>query len=287
MDNLKDLFPDRFENLSIFILVLVATFFVNWAARRAFNRFMKLRTLDIKVDVTNYKFLGNALSTIIFTVGIMFAIREYPPLRSVAGSVLAGAGILAAVIGFASQQAFSNIISGIFIIIFKPFRVNDRLRIKENFSGVVEDITLRHTILRDKENRSVIIPNSVINSEILVNADHNDDAICRFVEFSIGYKVDIDHAKRIMAEEIGKHPTYFDRRTDNDREIGKPLVEVRVVRLTDFAVILRGWCWAKLPADSFNMYCDLLESIKKRFDTEGVEIPFPQIVVSQKKEEPL
>jgi small conductance mechanosensitive channel len=287
MDKLKDLFPDRFENLGIFILILVATFFVNWAARRAFNRFMKLRTLDIKVDVTNYKFLGNALSTIIFTVGIMFAIREYPPLRSVAGSVLAGAGILAAVIGFASQQAFSNIISGIFIIIFKPFRVNDRLRIKENFSGVVEDITLRHTILRDKENRSVIIPNSVINSEILVNADHNDDAVCRFVEFGIGYKVDIDHAKRIMVEEIGKHPKYFDRRTDADREIGKPLVEVRVVRLTDFAVILRGWSWAKLPADSFNMYCDLLESRKKRFDTEGVEIPFPQIVVSQKKEEPL
>jgi small conductance mechanosensitive channel len=281
MDNLKDLFPDRFENLGIFILVLVATFFVNWAARRAFNRFMRLRTLDIKVDVTNYKFLGNALSTIIFTVGVMFAIREYPPLRSVAGSVLAGAGILAAVIGFASQQAFSNIISGIFIIIFKPFRVNDRLRIKENFSGVVEDITLRHTILRDNENRSVIIPNAVINSEILVNADHNDDVICRFIEFNIGYKADIDQAKRIMAEEIGKHPTYFDRRTDADHEIGKPLVEVRVVRLTDFAVILRGWCWGKSAADTFIMYCDLLESIKKRFDTEGVEIPFPQIMVSQ------
>jgi small conductance mechanosensitive channel len=283
MDTLKELFPDRFENLGIFFVILGATFVINWIARRAFNRFMKLRTTDINVDVTNYKFLGNALSTIIFTVGIMFAVREYPPLRSVAGSVLAGAGILAAVIGFASQQAFSNIISGIFIIVFKPFRVNDRLRIKDIYSGVVEDITLRHTILRDNENRSVIIPNSVINSEILVNADLNDDAICRFLEFGIDYTADIDHARRIMAEEIGKHPTYFDRRTEANIEAGMPFVEIRVVRMTDFAVILRGWCWAKLPADSFNMYCDLLESIKKRFDAEGILMPYPQIVVSQKK----
>jgi small conductance mechanosensitive channel len=284
MDKLKGLFPDHFEQLGVFLLILLATFVINWLARRAFNRFMRLRTTDIKLDVTNYKFLGNALSTIIFTVGIMFAIREYPPLRSVAGSVLAGAGILAAVIGFASQQAFSNIISGIFIIVFKPFRVNDRLRIKELYSGVVEDITLRHTILRDNENRSVIVPNSVINSEILVNADLNDDAICRFLEFPIDFKADIDHARRIMAEEIGKHPTYIDRRTEADIQAGKPLVEIRVVRMTDYALILRGWCWAKLPADSFNMYCDLLESIKKRFDAEGIQIPYPQMTVSQKKD---
>lgn len=284
MDKLKELFPDRFENLGIFLFILALTFLVNWVARRAFNRFMRLRTTDIKVDVTNYKFLGNALTSIIFTVGIMCAVREYPPLKSVAGSVLAGAGILAAVIGFASQQAFSNIISGIFIVIFKPFRVKDHLRIKETYSGFVEDITLRHTVLRDKENRRVIIPNAVINSEILVNAEYNEEAICRFVEFGIGYNVDIDHAKRIIAEEIGQHPLYFDRRTDAERESGKPLVVVRVVRMTDFAIILRGWSWAQSPLKSFTMSCDLLESIKKRFDTEGVEMPLPQMVISQKKE---
>jgi small conductance mechanosensitive channel len=284
MDKLKDIFPDRFENLGIFLFILGLTFLINWLARRAFNRFMRLRTTDIKVDLTNYKFLGNALSTIIFTVGIMFAIREYPPLRTVAGSVLAGAGILAAIIGFASQQAFSNIISGIFIIIFKPFRVNDRLRIKEIYSGIVEDITLRHTVLRDDENRRVIVPNAVINSEILVNSDYNDEAICRFIEISIDYKTDIDHVKRIMTEEIGQHPSFIDRRSEESRENGKPLVEIRVIRITDFAVVVRGSCWAESRILAFNMYCDLLESIKKRFDTEGVEMPFPHMVISQKKE---
>jgi small conductance mechanosensitive channel len=189
--------------------------------------------------------------------------------------LLAGAGILAAVIGFASQQAFSNIISGIFIVIFKPFRMNDRLKIKEIYAGVVEDITLRHTVIRDFENRRIIVPNSVIANEILVNADYNDDPVCKLVEFGISFKMDIDNAKRIMADEVGKHPLYIDRRTEEDKAGGKPYVMVRVVRLTDWAVVLRADAWAKTPSAAFDLYCDLLESIKKRFDTEGVEMPFP------------
>ncbi len=284
MDNLKNLFPERFENLGVFLGILALTFAFNWLARRAFNRFMKARATDINVDLTNYKFLGNALSFIIFTIGLMFAVREYPPLHAFAGSVLAGAGILAAVIGFASQQAFSNIISGIFIIIFKPFRVNDRLRIKDIYSGFVEDITLRHTVLRDIENRRIIVPNAVINSEILVNSDLVEDAISRHIEIGISYKANIDHAKRIMAEEIINHPASLDRRTTTQKEEGKPEVKISVIRLTDFAVVLRGNAWAQTQVLSAEMHCDLLESIKKRFDTEGVEIALPQIVLAQSKE---
>lgn len=273
MDKLKDLFPERFENIGIFFAILGLTFLANWLSRRTFNRFMRHRTTAINMDLTNYKFLGNALSTIIFTVGVMFAIREYPPLRTVAGSILAGAGILAAVIGFASQQAFSNIISGIFIIIFKPFRVNDRLRIKDTFTGIVEDITLRHTVLRDDENRHIIIPNSVINSEILINSDYNDDSICRFIEFGIEHQTDIDFAKNIMAEEIARHPNYINPKTD-EKNNDPSSVEIKVVKMTDNAVILRGTCWAETPDSAFNMYCDLLESIKKRFDKAGVKMAF-------------
>ena len=273
MDKLKDLFPERFENIGIFFAILGLTFLANWLSRRTFNRFMRHRTTAINMDLTNYKFLGNALSTIIFTVGVMFAIREYPPLRTVAGSILAGAGILAAVIGFASQQAFSNIISGIFIIIFKPFRVNDRLRIKDTFTGIVEDITLRHTVLRDDENRHIIIPNSVINSEILINSDYNDDSICRFIEFGIEHQTDIDFAKNIMAEEIARHPNYINPKTD-EKNNDPSSVEIKVVKMTDNAVILRGTCWAETPDSAFNMYCDLLESIKKRFDKADVKMAF-------------
>jgi small conductance mechanosensitive channel len=282
MDKLKDLFPDRFENLGIFISILVVTIIINWLSRRAFNRFMRLRASDIHVDLTNYKFLGNALTFIIYTVGISFAIREYPPLRTVAGSLLAGAGILAAIVGFASQQAFSNIVSGIFLIIFKPFRVGDRLRVKDIYNGEVEDITLRHTILRDAENRRIIVPNALMSSEILVNADYNNDPVCKHVEINVAYHSDIDTAKRIMYEEIEKHRLRIDNRTADEVAQGKPMVDVRIIHLADSAVVLRGYAWAKNASDVFDMYCDLLESVKKRYDAAGIEIPFPTRVIVNK-----
>ena len=281
MDKFNQLLPDRFESTAAFLIIIFFTLLANWLSRRTFNRLMK-KSSDSDV-LTNFKFVGNALSTIIYSIGIIFIIREFPPLRTFAGSLLAGAGILAAIVGFASQQAFSNIVSGIFIVMSKPFRVNDRLKIKEIYSGVVEDITLRHTVIRDFENRRIIVPNAVIANEILVNADYNDHPVCKFVEINIGFKADIDKAKSIIYDEIAKHPLYLDRRTEKEKEEGKPLVTVKVVRMTDWALVLRGDAWALNPSFAFDLYCDLIENIKKRFDTEGVDIPYPHYVFERKE----
>ena len=113
----------------------------------------------------------------------------------------------------------------------------------------------------------------MINSEILINSDYNDDSICRFIEFGIEHQTDIDFAKNIMAEEIARHPNYINPKTD-EKNNAPSSVEIKVVRMTDNAVILRGTCWAETPDSAFNMYCDLLESIKKRFDKAGVKIAF-------------
>jgi small conductance mechanosensitive channel len=283
MDKIQKYIPDHYEQIAVFIGIVASTILIEWLSRRAFARYLRKRSEDENDDPTNLKFLGNALSSIIYSIGFIFAMREYQPLNAFAGSLLAGAGILAAIIGLASQQAFSNIVSGIFIVIFKPFRVNDRLKVKEIYTGVVEDITLRHTIIRDFENRRIVVPNTVIASEILVNADYDDHKICKFVEFPIAFTSDIAKAKQIMMEEIAAHPSYLDPRTPEEIEAGKPLVEVRVIGMKDYAMILRGNAWATENGIGYEMYCDLLESIKKRFDTEGVEIPYPHITVEKKK----
>jgi small conductance mechanosensitive channel len=282
MELLKQLLPDKFENLGVFILIILVTFLIEFVVRKALNRFIMVNSVAMKNDPTNYKFLANALRAIIFSVGLMFAIREYPPLQSVASSLLAGAGILAVAIGFASQQAFSNIISGVFIIIFKPFRVNDRLTVKDNYTGIVEDITLRHTIIRDVENRRIVVPNSVIASEILINADYADEKICKQIELGITYETNLDLAKKIMREEIENHPLFVDPRTEEDRQKQIPKAQIRVVQLTNSAVVLRGNAWAKDNMSAYEMQCDLLESLKKRFDAEGISFAYPHVVVLQK-----
>jgi small-conductance mechanosensitive channel len=218
-------------------------------------------------------------------VGVGFAIYTIPALRTLSVSLLAGAGILAVIIGFASQAAFSNIISGIFIVIFKPFRVGDRLKIGTDVTGVVEDITLRHTVIRNFENKRLIIPNSVISNETLENASIGDEKICRWVEIGISYDSDIDKAMKIMEQEAMKHPDYIDNRTEEEKENKEPAVRVRVLGFGDSSVNLRAWVWAKDPPAAFRLGTDLNKSIKERFDKEGIEIPFPYRTITFKEKQ--
>jgi small-conductance mechanosensitive channel len=271
---MKDKIFNSIEYIVIFIGILLLTILVAYLVNRFFKRLIRKSTEEIKNDPTNYLFLRHAITAIIYIVGFSIAIYSLPNLRALASSLLAGAGILAVAIGFASQHALSNIISGVFIIIFKPFRVNDRIKLRD-MNGIIEDITLRHTVIRDFENKRIIIPNSVISEETIVNSDIGDNKICKWIEIGISYDSDIDKAKKIIKEEILNHPLNIDPRNPQQIEDGEELAPVRVLGLGDSSVNLRGWAWAKDAADAFKMGCDLSEIIKKRFDFEGVEIPFP------------
>jgi small-conductance mechanosensitive channel len=271
---MKDLLNITWQEAIAPLLILLITVVVGFIVDKFFRFQIKKLSADMHSDPTNYKFLRRAIIVLIYIVGIAIAIYSVPELRVLAKSLLAGAGVLAVAVGFASQQALGNIISGIFIVIFKPFRINDRLRVGDK-AGFVEDITLRHTVIRDFENRRIIIPNALMSSEVIINADYGDDKICKWIDIGIAYDADLAFAKAIVKEHILAHPLHIDTRTPLQLEEGVELAPVRVVTLGDSSVNLRGWAWAKDSADAFLMGCDLLESIKLRFDAEGIEIPFP------------
>ncbi len=270
------------REVPVFIATLLATIIVAYLYNRFVVRFIRSSSLVMKNDPTNYKFLRHATTAVIYIIGFSIAVQEFDPLRTFAKSLLAGAGILAIAVGFASQQALSNVISGIFLVIFKPFRVNDRLRIKDTLSGVVEDITLRHTVIRDFENRRIVIPNDVMSKEIIINADLQDDKICKWVDIPIGFDSDLALAKAIIADEVRRHPYYVDPRSPQQIADDRPVVQVRVIRLTDHALIVRAWAWAEDADNAFYMGCDLLESIKLRFDREQIQLPYPSRNVTMK-----
>ncbi len=268
------------------LFVLVVTFIIASVSRRLFNKAIrKSEQADQEgSDLTNLKFLKRGLTVLIYLTGISFAIYMVPSLRVIATSLLAGAGLFAIAIGFASQQALSNIVGGIFIVIFKPYKINDRLQIRTDLNGIVEDINLRHTVIRNFENKRIIIPNSVISDEVLINSNYGDNKIVKWIDVGISYDSDIDLARKIMQEEVAAHPFFIDGRNEEQKENGDPLVPVRVLSLADFSVNLRAWATTADPAHAFVLGCDLLESIKKRFDKEGVEIPFPYRTVVYKKD---
>lgn len=268
---------ETFTGQVIFILgVLLLAYLSSRLVRQSMRRYLFSSTMVLKTNPTNYYFVMNSVSVLIYIFALVLILYIVPGGRSLALSLFAGAGILAAIIGFASQQAFSNVISGIFIVIFKPFRVDDLVEIGKEYTGVVEDITLRHTVIRDFQHRRVIIPNAVINNETVLNFSIRDQKIYRHIEMRVALDADLEQAKTIMLEEGDRHPLCIDNRDPEEVTAGAPKVQARVVRVEESAAIVRLWAWAANPDDAFEMHCALNESILKRFTQEGIRLGLPQ-----------
>lgn len=272
------------KHLFFVVITLVVASLVLVVLRKTATKIINSNADKIKVDPTNFSFLKNSLSFIIYFVAIIIIFRQIPALRSFGSALFAGAGIIAAIIGFASQKAFSNIITGIFILIFKPYRVGDVIEISNGRIGTVEEITLRHTIIKDFKNERIIVPNTVISDDIIINSSITDSKIQCRIEVGISYDSDIDLAMEIMRSECEKHPLMIDNRTLEEIAKKEPVVRVAVIALADFSVNLRANAWTESFIDAFQMRTDLLKSIKERFDREGVEIPFPYRTIVYKKD---
>ena len=274
----------NFKYWGIVAGVLIFSYVLSVIFRKILARAIRRRSESLKEDPTKFVFLKNSIFFIVFTIAVIIIFLLTPGLNDIGKGLFAGAGILAATIGFASQKVFSNILSGIFILFFKPFSVRDTIELRsDNLKGVVEEVTLRHTVIRDYENRRIIIPNSLISETTLINSSIVEERIKKHIEFGISYDSDIDLAKKIISEEILKHPLFLDLRDEEEQKESKPTVTMRLVALTDFSVQIRAYVWANSNDDAFVLQCDVFESVKKRFDKEGIEIPFPYRSIFFKK----
>ncbi len=266
------------------IIVLVVAFLIGRVVRFVVGRFFKAAARKLNVDPTRYNFFKNASDFLILLIAMVIIFRSVPSLRTFGNTLLTGAGILAAIVGFASQSAFSNIISGIFLVIFRPFSVGDRVKIGQLYNGDVEDITLRHVVIKDFENRRIVIPNTVISNEVIINSTLTDQKVCMFIELGISLDANIDRAQSIIIEEASKHPYCIDNRSASELAKGETPVMVRVMGFTELATQLRIYAWAENANNGFDLKCDLLKSVKQRFDVEGIDMAVPLRMIAYKNQ---
>lgn len=273
-----------YYGIVIFGSIAVA-FIIHRLLRTILKKFIDISEDGELASTTHYKFINNALGLVLIIITSIVIFSYIPSLRKFGAGIFASAGILAAFVGFASQAALSNIISGLFIVIFKPFRVNDIIAVGDNWIGTVEDITLRHTIIRNAENKRFIIPNSNVSSETIQNFTLFDRKVNNFIAIGISYDADINKAMEIMQDEALKHPNCIDNREKEEMEGGIPAVKVRVINLGESSIDLRADVWSASPGKGFELKCDLLKSIIERFNKEGIELPFHHRMLVYKNEE--
>lgn len=214
---------------------------------------------------------------IIFILGVCY---QFNALKEIVKTLLTGGGVLALVLGLAAQEAVGNLVSGMMILFFKPFKVGDLIKTNNGLVGTVLDISLRHTVIKTYENTQIMIPNSEINKATLENvtaAEFKGD----FLILQISYESDLDLAIQIITEEIIKHKDFLDIRSENDKIEGIPAVKVRCTNFLDNGIELKAALQSHSNAIGYAMLSDLRISIKKRFDEVGIVIPYPQVVLHQ------
>jgi small conductance mechanosensitive channel len=120
-------------------------------------------------SATRYRVLRKTLVTAIVFVGVLSALLVIPPVRALAGGILASSAVIGLVIGFASQRTIGNLVAGVLIAVTQPLRLGDRVTV-ESVEGIVEEIGLTYTWIRTRDNDRLIVPNEKLASESIRNS---------------------------------------------------------------------------------------------------------------------
>lgn len=250
-------------NLLIIFILIIMTYYIAKLADRMLESYIPRVTkrVDVQMDETVRIMIRQIVRATIYIIGLMLIILQIPQLNNLATVLLASAGIAGLAIGFAAKDSLANFISGIFIAIFRPFRVGDWIDFR-NDHGWIEDLTLRHTVIRTKNNRRIIVPNSIMSNEPIMNWSIRGPEITWTVDFDIARPSDIDRAREIILQEARLQPNVL-----IEREI-----KVLMTNSRNGEINLRLYIdvTGRDVATEIGGY--ILESVTKRFEIEGIPL---------------
>ncbi len=230
-----------------------------------------------RIDRTVASFLSQLAQIAIYIVALSLYAHLIPAMRALGTALLAGVSVASVVIGLAAQNTLGNLIAGISLVLYRPFSVGDRIQVTAASgleTGVVESLTLGYTVLQTFDNRRIVVPNSAMASQVMVNLTSKDPRVMASIPVNIGYDSDVDRARSILLGLASKHPAA-------ETVVGCPVIE-----LGDSSVVLnlRAWCADPVKAKQFEY--EILEQVKKEFDREGIEIPYAYRNVIVKRKNP-
>ncbi len=210
---------------------------------------------------------------IILTVIIAIILLDYFNIEI--SGVVATLGIGSLAIALAAQAALADTISGFVIMVDRPFRIGDRIEIQDlDTWGDVVDIGLRSTRVRTRDNRMVIVPNSVIGKSLIVNHSYPDSQYRIQIHVGVGYGTDIEEVRKVLVEAVSKVEGVL-----SDRP-----VEALFLEFGDSALVFRVRWWIDSYVDTRRMFDSVNTAMYNALNVAGIEIPFPQRVVMHKME---
>ena len=212
------------------------------------------------VDKTLISFVSSLSYVVMMTFVVISAIGALDIKTASFVAVLGAAGLA---IGLALQGSLSNFAAGVLMIIFKPLKVGDYID-AGGAAGVVEEVGIFTTTIKTPDNKKIIVPNSGIMGGNIVNYTAEEKRRVDIIA-GVSYSDDIDKVKKVLSDLLA----------EDERILKDPAPMIGLVELGDSSVNFTVRSWVKTE-DYWNVFFDTQEKIKKRFDAEGISIPFPQ-----------
>lgn len=241
-------------------LYAVVILVVGYLAARAVGRLVRQALDRTDVDDTLAPFVGSLVHRLLLLLAVVFALGALGIDTTSFAAVLAATGVA---IGLAIQGSLGNVASGFLLIVLRPFELGDYIE-AAGVEGTVSEIRVFATELTTPDNKQVIVPNSAIFADNIVNYSVKETRRIDLV-FGIGYGDDLRKAKALLERVLASEPRVLD----------DPAPSVVVLELADSSVNFAVRPWVR-RVDYWATRCDLIEKVKLEFDAHGISMPFPQ-----------
>ena len=238
------------------ILILIIGWILAGFVRR---RIVRLSERYPQLDRTLFGFLANIIWYAIIGYAVLFVLSTFGIQTASVVAVIGAAGLA---IGLALQGTLSNVAAGVMIVLFRPIKLGDFVEVNDRM-GTVESITLNFTELTTTGNVQVIVPNSEVWGNTIVNYSANDLRRAEWT-FGVSYGADLKRTEEVILQTI----------MADERSLSDPEPFIQVNNLGDYSVdfLVRVW----VPSlEYFTYQADMKRQVKEALDAAGIEIPFP------------
>ena len=266
-DNIPNIIEFGIKVILALVFFFLGSKVIKWIRKIVHRSFERTN-----VDAGVAQFVDSMIKFGLYALLIFMIATNFGIESSSIAALIASAGVA---VGLALQGSLSNFAGGILILLLKPFAVGDYIVVtQEGIEGTVKEIQIFYTKMATVDNQTVVVPNSILTSNSLTNVTARPERQLD-LKVGIGYDSDLKKAKKLIEDMLYSDPSVIQ---DED-------IKVFVDSLGDSAVMIGLRAWVKTE-EYWATRWRLTEQIKLTFDVEGIEIPYNQLTVNVKAEQP-
>jgi len=252
------------SKIGIFVVIIIVS---NYLVSLIFRYIAK------KTKAVHLRFTKSAINVIIDIIAFYSLAQQFEMTKDISKVLLQSGSLILAIATFAAQQALGNVISGISISASKPYNEDEKIIVVQGGTviaeGIVKDVTLRHTVIYQFNGESCIVPNSVMDTSVIINTNYTEN-IGNFVEVEIAYDADVEKAIQIMKKVCAEHTLTLNTEAN----------AVTASGYTQNGIVLKTTIWTENLNDSFQACSDIRIALVAEFRKNGIEIPYQTVTVN-------